>query len=96
MLEQCCVIYFGILYFHQRNLVCNCYDEFEQVNSGWLISYVFNCFGEIKETYIEFVINIVSAQGNVKIKLNVKVEEIYRDCSPNFFVEQVTTHHDFV
>ena len=34
---------------------------------------------EIKDVYIEFVINGVSAQGNnnVKIKLNLKVEEIY-------------------
>ena len=39
---------------------------------------------EIKETCIEFVINNVSAQGNVKIKLNLKVEDICRDCSPNF------------
>ena len=39
---------------------------------------------EIKEKYIEFVINDVSAQGNVKITLNLKVEEICRDCSPNF------------
>ena len=39
---------------------------------------------EIKETCIEFVINNASAQGNVKIKLNLKVEEICRDCSPNF------------
>ena len=30
---------------------------------------------EIKETCIEFVINNVSAQGNVKIKLNLKVEK---------------------
>ena len=39
---------------------------------------------EIKEKCIEFVINNVSAQGNVKIKLNLKVEEICGDCSPNF------------
>ena len=39
---------------------------------------------EIKETCIEFVINNVPAQGNVKMKLNLKVEEIWRDCSPNF------------
>ena len=39
---------------------------------------------EIKETYIEFVINNVSAQANVRIKLNLKVEEICRDCSPNY------------
>ena len=34
---------------------------------------------EIKDVYIEFVINDVSAQGNnnVKIKPNLKVEEIY-------------------
>ena len=31
---------------------------------------------EIKETCIEFVINNVSPQGNLKIKLNLKVEEI--------------------
>ena len=40
---------------------------------------------EIKDMYSEFVINNVSPQGNVKIKLNVKVEEICRDCNPNFF-----------
>ena len=39
---------------------------------------------EIKDTCIEFVINNASAQGNVKIKLNLKVEEISRDYSPNF------------
>ena len=39
---------------------------------------------EIKDTCIEFVINNVSPQGNVKIKLNSEVEEICRDCSPDF------------
>ena len=39
---------------------------------------------EIKDTCIEFVINNVSPQGNVKIKLNSKVAEICRDYSPNF------------
>ena len=40
---------------------------------------------EIKGTSIEFVINNVSLQGNnVKIKLNLKVEEICADCSSNF------------
>ena len=39
---------------------------------------------EIKDTCIEFVINNVSRQCNVKIILNLKVEEICRDCSPNF------------
>ena len=39
---------------------------------------------EIKETCIEFVINDVSPQGNMKIKLKLKVEEICRDCSPVF------------
>ena len=37
------------LYFQQRNylkLICKCCDEFEQVNSGLLISYVFNCMSE--------------------------------------------------
>ena len=37
--EQYCLIYFGFLYFHQRNsykLVCSCCDGFEQVNSGRL------------------------------------------------------------
>ena len=43
-----------------------------------------NQFG-IKDTYIEFVINNVSPQGNnVKGKLNLKMEEIYRDCIPIF------------
>ena len=31
---------------------------------------------EIKDTCIEFVINNVSPQGNVKIKLNLKMKEI--------------------
>ena len=40
---------------------------------------------EVKDTCIEFVINNVARLGNnVKIKLNLKVEEICRDCSPNF------------
>ena len=39
---------------------------------------------EIKDTCIEFVINNVSLQGNLKIKLNLKMEEVCRDCSPNF------------
>ena len=40
---------------------------------------------EIKGTCIEFVINSFSSQGNnVKIKLNLKVEEIKRDCRPIF------------
>ena len=34
---------------------------------------------EIKDTCTEFVINNVSPQGNVKIKLNLKMEEICRD-----------------
>ena len=52
---------------------------------------------KIKDTCIEFVIKNVSPQGyNVKIKLNLKVGEISRDCSPNFFMKQMTTHQDFV
>ena len=40
---------------------------------------------EIKGTCIGFVINNVSPQGNnVKLKLNLKVEEICRDCSAKF------------
>ena len=40
---------------------------------------------EIKDTCIEFTINNISAQSNnVEIKLNLKLEEICRDCSPNF------------
>ena len=39
---------------------------------------------EIKDMCIEFVIDNVSPQGNVKIKLNLKMEEICRDCSPFF------------
>ena len=69
--------------------MCNYFDEFEQLNSGWLISSEFNCMGdvnqfEIKERCIEFVTKNVSPQGNVKIKLNLKVVEICRNCSPNF------------
>ena len=40
---------------------------------------------EIKDTFIEFAINNVSNQFNVKIILNLKMEEICRDCCPNFF-----------
>ena len=37
---------------------------------------------EIKDTCTEFVFNNVSPRGNnVKIKSNLKVEEICRDCS---------------
>ena len=40
---------------------------------------------ETKDSCNEFLINNVSPQGkNVKTKLNLKVEEICRDCSPNF------------
>ena len=40
---------------------------------------------EIKDRSIEFEINNVSPQGNnAKMKLNSKVEEIRKDCSPNF------------
>ena len=39
---------------------------------------------EIKDTCIEFEINNVTPQGNVWINLNLKVEEICRDCSVNF------------
>ena len=58
------------------------------VNSGWLTSYVLKCMGQSiwnqRHVCIEFVINNISPQGNVKIKLNLKVEEIFRDCSANF------------
>ena len=43
---------------------------------------------EITDTCIEFVINNVSPQGNVKIKLNFKVEEICRVTRPNFLWNQ--------
>ena len=38
---------------------------------------------EIKDVYIEFVINNVSAQGNnnAKIKLNLKLKKVCWDCS---------------
>ena len=40
---------------------------------------------KIKDTCIEFVINNVSPHGsNVKIKLNLKVDEICRNCNSNF------------
>ena len=39
---------------------------------------------EAKDTCIEFLINNVSSQGNnVKTKLNLNMEEICRDCTPN-------------
>ena len=40
MLEQYCVIYFGLLHIHQRNylkLGWNCCDEFEKVNGVFLM-----------------------------------------------------------
>ena len=39
LIEQHCVVYFRFLYLHQ-----SC-DEFEQVNSVWLMLYVFSCKG---------------------------------------------------
>ena len=40
---------------------------------------------EIKDTCIEFVIRNVSPLGNnLKIKFNLKEEEVSRDCSPIF------------
>ena len=53
-------------------------DQYHMYSTAWVNQT------EIKEKCIEFVINNVSAQGNVKIKLNLKVEEICGDCSPNF------------
>ena len=45
-------------------------------STGWVNQF------KIKGRCIEFVTNTVSPQGNnVKIKLNLKVEEICRDCS---------------
>ena len=49
MFEQCCVIYFVFLHIHQTNyfkLVWNWCDEFEQVDGGYLMSYVFKCISE--------------------------------------------------
>ena len=40
---------------------------------------------EIKYTCIEFVINNVSPQGYMKMKLNLQMAEICKDCRPNFF-----------
>ena len=68
MLGQYCEIYCGFLHIHQWNylkLVWNCCDEFEQLNGGRLMSYVFNYSTawvnqfEIKDTYIKFAINNV-------------------------------------
>ena len=50
---------------------------------------------EIKDTCVEFVINNVSPQGNnMKIKLNLKVEEIYckKETAVVIFVKYMTTH----
>ena len=54
---------------------------FDEVNSGWLISYIYSEEWvnqlEIKDTCIEFVINNIWLQGNnAKIKLTLKVKEI--------------------
>ena len=40
--------------------------------------------GQIKEACIEFVSNNVPLHGNMKIKLNLKLVEICRNCRPNF------------
>ena len=53
-------------------------DEYHMYSTAWVNQF------EIKDTCIEFVINNVSPQSNVKIKLNLKMEEICRDCGPNF------------
>ena len=47
-------------------------------STGWVNQF------EIKDSCTEFVVNNVSPKGNVKIKLNLKMEEICRGCSPNF------------
>ena len=41
---------------------------------------------------IEFVINNVSPQVNVKIKLNLKLEEICRDCSAKLHQRHIHNH----
>ena len=53
-------------------------DQYHMYSIAWLNKV------EIKDTCIEFVINNVSLQGNVKIKLNLKMQEVCRDCCPNF------------
>ena len=53
-------------------------DQYHMYSTEWVNQF------EIKETFIKFMINDVSPQGNVKIKFNLKVEEICRDYSPNF------------
>ena len=49
--------------------------------------YIVNQF-EIQERCIEFVISNVSPRGNVKIKLNLEVEEICWDYSLNFLLDK--------
>ena len=44
LIEQYCEISFPFLYFTKE--IIKSYDEFEQVNSGWLILFVFSCKGE--------------------------------------------------
>ena len=40
---------------------------------------------DLKDRYIEFVINNVSQQvNNVTIKMNLKAQKVWRYCSPNF------------
>ena len=59
MLEQYCVIYFGCLHIHHINylkLVRTLCDEFEQVNGGCLMSYVF-----------KYVFNVKSASMYLKM-----------------------------
>ena len=44
---------------------------------------------EIKDRCIEFLFNDFSQQGNnVKIKLNLKVKQIWRDCSLNLVLSK--------
>ena len=52
---------------------------------------------ETRDTCIEFVINNVPVQGNdVKLKLNLKLEQICKDCSHISFVKIMKTHQDFL
>ena len=56
--------------------------KYHMYSAAWVNQF------EIKDMHTEFMINNVSPEGNnVKIKLNLKLEEICRDCRSNLFVK---------
>ena len=67
-------------------LVGNCCDEFEQVNGGCLMLYASTqLHGSINLKSKTRVFNLRLVMSHRRLtKLNLKVEEICTDCSPDF------------